>query len=87
MMDDVKVKKQVAGMSGHCRFPTRDAGSHRTCHRAWETPSVWVMCECACHVTMGVEGRAKSRIVAKGQTAGSVAGRAMSGGRKIVAKK
>jgi len=70
-VDELKVKKQVSDMSGHCRFPTRDGSSHRTCTRMWETPSVWVVCDCPCHVER-VGGK---RMVAKGKR------------RKIVAKK
>ena len=55
-------RKQVFGMSGHCRFPTRDGGSHRTCHERWVTPSSEVTCECACHLST----RQPARVAKKG---------------------
>ncbi len=45
-------KREVTGHSGLCR----SGAAHRACRVTWETPSVVVRCDCACHLVVVKKG-------------------------------
>lgn len=57
------MKKQKADQSGFCRH----SGHHHLCSAQWETPTVIVTCDCACHARLDEDkvAKVKRKVVPK----------------------